>query len=276
MTPSLSTILCVWILAASCGSERNNPEMPNEDEPVGSPNAAEADAEVFDGQNTQNTDFPIETDAGTIINPPQEDSRSESEPINCSRSYEVSASTNPFLAGMPDASIIDYTSGSDKAPVNSPVQLLPGNVECMKPGNYLYFKVDGKISVGDPAGGQVSADGLSTLIVTHKLGNVNHIAATNAPMGSLIGVFLDDTPTPTRITTPRSLRFGRENLRNFKMLAPDLGQIFFIGDGKDSIGAAQAFLIPPGGTRLFVATMDADHWNNNFGKFTVQASWFKP
>lgn len=276
MIPSLSTILGVWMFAVSCGSERNNPALPNEDEPVGSPNAAEAGSEAFSGQDTQeNGDLPIETDTGTIINTPQEDSRNASE-LNCSRSYEVSAATNPFLAGMPETSIIDYTSSSDKAPVNSPVQLLPGNVECMKPGNYLSFKVDGKISIGDPSGEQVSADGQSTLVVTHKLGNVNQIAATNAPMGSLIGVFLDDTPTPNRTTTPRSLRFGRENLRNFKMLAPDLGQIFFIGDGKDSAGTVQAFLIPPGGTRLFVATMDADQWNNNFGKFTVQAIWFKP
>jgi hypothetical protein len=277
MKPSFSAVLGVWVIAVSCGGDRKNPTLPNEYEPIGNLDAAEGAAEVAGGSDTLESDnLPIEGTDGTIFQTPQEGTNQAPSFVNCSRSYEVSAATNPFLAGMPEASIIDYASSADKAPVNSPVQILPNDLECMKPGNSLYFRVDGNISLGDIPGEQVNADGQSTLVVSHKLGSVNHIATTNAPMGSLIGVFLDDTPTHIRTITPKALRFGRETLRNFRLLAPAIGQIFFIGDGKDSAGTQQAFLIPQGATRLFIATMDADQWNNNIGKFTVQALWLKP
>jgi hypothetical protein len=38
----------------------------------------------------------------------------------------------------------------------------------------------------------------------------------------------------------------------------------------------QAFVVPQGATRLYVAIMDEYEWNNNVGRLTVTTSWLKP
>ena len=49
-------------------------------------------------------------------------------------------------------------------------------------------------------------------------------------------------------------------------------QIFFIGDGVDSKGMRQEFVVPAGATRLYVATWDFFEWNNNSGTRTVKVN----
>lgn len=269
--------LCVSIFSESCGTDRNNPGLPSETEPVQEGDAASANSDSASySEDTEYHSLPVESVGRTIIYTPQEEAKKGLAFANCSRSYQVSTFANPFLAGMPNYSEIVYTNSINKSPENSPVQIVAIDTACMLPGNTIYFKVDGKISFGQLPGQEADADGQSDKIVRHALGNVNHIAMTNAPFGSLVAVFLDDTPTQNRTTTPPRLRFGSEINRNFKILEPTVGQIFFIGDGKDSVGNLQAFLVPQGATRLYVATMAEYELNINFGQLTVEALWLKP
>jgi hypothetical protein len=64
----------------------------------------------------------------------------------------------------------------------------------------------------------------------------------------LVGVFLTDEPPST--SAPKRLDFT--NRERFRTLAPDVGQTFFIGDGR-----GHTFRVPSGATRVFLGFADA-------------------
>jgi hypothetical protein len=64
----------------------------------------------------------------------------------------------------------------------------------------------------------------------------------------LVGVFLTDEPPAT--FAPRRLDFT--NRERFRTLEPDVGQTFFIGDGR-----GRTFRVPSGATRVFLGFADA-------------------
>ena len=78
-------------------------------------------------------------------------------------------------------------------------------------------------------------------------------ADVNTP---LVGVFLSGNspvaPAPATLDF-RSVGLGL----NFTSLSPQLGQVFFIGDGKTSGNLDQIFNAPAGATRLFLGFADA-------------------
>jgi hypothetical protein len=263
----------------SCGTERTDPPLPEEFFPEReADDAADVRSENVSvlGSITLEQNRPVDSSTDTIIYTPAEEPQKVPVLTNCTNQYQISASTNPFLAGMPNNSTINYPNSSDRVPRNAPVQLTATDPQCMEPGRAIYFKVDGRIAFDDGANKESNADGIATKVVQHTLGNTNRIAMTAAPINSLIGVFLDATPTNQRSATAPQLDFRSAEKRDFKMLAPAIGQIFFIGDGKDSTGAMQAFMVPQGATRLYVAIMDEYEWNNNIGNLTVTATWLKP
>jgi hypothetical protein len=61
------------------------------------------------------------------------------------------------------------------------------------------------------------------------------------------------------------------NWTQFSSLAPQVKQVFFIGDGLTGTGsgAVQNFIVPTGATRLFLGPMDGFEWKGNTGSFTV-------
>jgi hypothetical protein len=103
-------------------------------------------------------------------------------------------------------------------------------------------------------------------------GTVSGIASRGRG-GYLIGVFL-----PARWrggTRPASLDF--EERYDFYRLAPALGQLFFVGDGRTDEGRLQEFRIPTGATRLYLGIADAldfrgppGFYDDNRGRFRVQ------
>jgi len=128
----------------------------------------------------------------------------------------------------------------------------------------------GTLSSLTPDGGSYTA---------HRNGAQNGISDITAPISSLIGVFLD-SDIPVTGDASITLNFntsGKAHLgTNFTTLAPELNQVFFIGDGlasikngKNTTTLAQTFIAPTGATRLFLGTMDAYEWNNNSGSFSV-------
>ena len=80
-------------------------------------------------------------------------------------------------------------------------------------------------------------------------------------VGPLVGMFLEDT-LPT--SAPPTLRFywsdnSQGGIRiNFTTLSPQIGQVFFIGDGNNGTGtgAIQAFSVPPTATHLYLGYPD--------------------
>lgn len=194
-------------------------------------------------------------------------------PINVNQN--VLATSNPFLAGMPNGSIASKTNphnNPDYAPAASPTAIgmpivggqaltfdsIAGNA-AHDPGLSAY-NPDG--NAGDIGHNNVTTSGSNSYGPTFY--NENGIADVKAPINALVGVFLDDS-TPTTTSTPENLDFSSESSRNFNSLSPKLKQIFFIGDGQNSSGGTQTFIAPTGATRLYLATWDFYEWNNNYG-----------
>jgi hypothetical protein len=172
----------------------------------------------------------------------------------------VAGTSDPWLAGMPDGSTASFGA---VAPTHSPVQV---SGLSLIPGQTLNFSASGGVShnpltsLNDPDGGS---------FFSHLSGSENGISDITAPLNSLLGVFLDNSQ-PDLTLAPGSLNFYSIGL-NFSSLAPQVKQVFFIGDGLTGTnsGAVQNFIVPTNATRLFLGTMDIFEWNNNIGSFSV-------
>jgi hypothetical protein len=92
----------------------------------------------------------------------------------------------------------------------------------------------------------------------------------NNRIATLVGVFLDDAE-PTN-PAPASLDFSDGGVigHGFSSLAPQLGQIFFIGDGLTGtgFGSQQVFIVPPTATRLYLGIPD-NPYTDNSGAFVA-------
>lgn len=89
-----------------------------------------------------------------------------------------------------------------------------------------------------------------------NLSGLGGISGYKGPQGPLVGVFLDDA-IPNAGPAPATLDFGPSGLgTDFLSLSPELGQIFYIGDGVTSSNVFQQFTAPSGATRLFLGIPD--------------------
>ncbi|HET9236044.1 MAG TPA: hypothetical protein VFO10_02265 [Oligoflexus sp.] len=271
---SLSSISLGLTMAMSlaCGSSHQfqEPNVPVETAPIA---RADGDDAAIDSKP------PVSDENGTVSTIPPSPVVpvvKDPEPVACSTLYAIPGIANPFLAGMPEGTEIAYPASVDRAPVNSPILVTPTDRQCFEAGRYLYFRVEGTIAHGTNADQISDADGIPTAPGQHTLGTMHNISNINAPINSLVGIFLDDRTPAQRPAAPGTLDFGEAPLRNFKTLAPQLGQIFFIGDGRDGNGKLQGFTVPQGTTRLYLAIWDAYEWNNNLGKVSGGILWVKP
>jgi hypothetical protein len=89
-------------------------------------------------------------------------------------------------------------------------------------------------------------------------------------VATLVGVFLDDSE-PTN-PAPASLDFSDAGVigHGFTSLAPQLRQVFFIGDGLTGTGSgsSQIFVVPPTATRFALGLLDI-LYNDNSGSFAA-------
>ena len=73
--------------------------------------------------------------------------------------------------------------------------------------------------------------------------------------GALVGLFLDNSIPSAG--PPPAIDFSNGGIGiDFMSLSPDLGQVFFIGNGVTSGGDFQTFTAPAGATRLFLGVPD--------------------
>jgi len=136
----------------------------------------------------------------------------------------------------------------------------------------------------------------SSVTGTVRIDNNEHPAYTNGPDGGslfqrtevrsyggnsgvihrertmfLVGVFLDDTEPPD--PAPPTLDFSPTGITDtFPALAPQLRQVFFVGDGLTGAGCIQQFIVPTGATRLFLGF--ADSWDFSTGTITGYPGWY--
>lgn len=188
-------------------------------------------------------------------------------------SVSVPGTSNPYLAGMPDGSL----AAPDRAPYQSPVEVTG-----------LDLSAGGVVSFNDASGGVSntpfctgtncsSIDGnvyQGRLFYDHDAGAQNGMSDIKAPINSLVGVFLTGSAPDLRPPPPK-LDFQAIGL-DFTSLAPQVQQVFFIGDGRTSDGVMQEFFIPASASRLFLGTMDGVEWLNNSGGITLNVAQVVP
>jgi len=175
----------------------------------------------------------------------------------------VDGTMTPWLAGMPASAGLDGYDGNPVGRLTGP-QYFPASIDLsrFKSGSPLRFRqTEGGTSMHGWS--FFSMDGKSDWIVRQRADN--GINATSAPIGALMGIFLDDR-APNTYANAAELNFSSEQSRNFAELKPGLKQVFFVGDGLDSSGKLQNFVPPPGATRLFMGIMDEKGWwHDNIG-----------
>jgi len=160
---------------------------------------------------------------------------------------------------MPNGTTLD----GDTAPNQSPVQL---SGLSLIPGQTLNFSVTGAVNNNPPLPPPTATPDGTFLVSYGPHYGISRII--NAPLNSLLGVFLDNSQ-PDLTPAPAPLDFSAIGL-NFSSLAPQVKQVFFIGDGLTGTGsgAVQNFIVPAGATRLFLGPLDSATFNNS-GSFTV-------
>lgn len=167
-----------------------------------------------------------------------------------------------FLAGRTDLSI---------PPASDPWSVLlrhgsptPEEIQETLPP-FISINAGDVIKVADPAIGGVSffnGFGAPFFGPGGSDGGVSNLAPLGGisgylgPQGPLVGVFLNDL-VPNGAVAPATLDFTAGGLgTDFASLTPELGQIFYIGDGLTSGGIFQEFIAPSGATRLFLGIPD--------------------
>ena len=180
----------------------------------------------------------------------------------CSKDYNVPGSSNLYLAGMPDGKDIRYRKNTDRAPAQSPVLVVPDVKKCLKEGATLTFQVSGEISY-DKGKNKSNADG-SPNVAEHELKAYYGKSNIVAPYNALLGVFLTDD-SPESAVAPEALSYATAGERDYKEIKPKIGQIFYIGDGKNASGDYQKVIVPKGAGRLYFGIMDSFEWSNNTG-----------
>jgi hypothetical protein len=166
----------------------------------------------------------------------------------------VAGTDNPFLAGQPNGATC---CSGDSAPAESPTLALTG----FAAGTALSFSGVGGF-LNEP-GTPVALDGYGAFSMDAS--NFGISGVQNIGVSALVGVFLDNA-VPNG-TAPAA----RDDGVSFASISPELGQIFFIGDGLtgSGTGSVQQFFAPTGATRLFLGSSDGFGWYNNIGDARV-------
>ncbi len=165
-----------------------------------------------------------------------------------------------YLAGRDDIKIPPTGLEAPQFPLScrgDSIEVFPAAFQ-IKNGTTFTFKVSGKVNFyGGPASEGFEADG-DPNSASSSIETLGGISAFTGPQGSLVGIFLDAT-NPGAKTAPLNMDYSTENATNSASFMPNLGQIFFIGDGiaADTTKTVQTFAAPAGATRLFLGFADA-------------------
>lgn len=189
-----------------------------------------------------------------------------------------------FLAGRTDVTIPPLGSTSPTFPLvryTSPSsrflqETFPKSVSAHS-GQTFTFEVAGSIDFYDGRS-RLTPDGDTSN--SSDLFGVGGISGYQGKGGALVGVFLTDA-NPASGVTPGTLNFTSTLGTAFTSLTPEIGQVFFIGDGQTGTGSGetQKFTAPTGATRLFLGIPDGysfdgqpGFYEDNDGSYEVKIS----
>lgn len=179
-----------------------------------------------------------------------------------------------FLAGRTDITVPPLGDTSSKFPlarhgfVRSDFlqETFPQSIS-VQSGETFTFEAKGTIDFFNGTSRPFTPDGNDPN--GSSLFSLGEISGYQGPEGALVGVFLPDENLPCRIT-PETLNFTPAGSGTaFTNLAPQIGQVFFIGDGYTGSGEGeiQKFVAPAGATRLFVGIADGFSFDGQPGAY---------
>ncbi len=236
---------------------------------------ANANAVRVIGRRTAARGNAIPTVFAAMIGKPSQDLTVESISMRVSpvtTQYDIPATASPYLAGMPNGTMSSPNNphnNPDFAPSQSPVQIAMN----VKPGAQMSFQtISGGANNDIQWTDRYEPDGnlgWNTSNDTAQAGGELGKSDMKAPINALVGVFLTDADPRYSGTLPAKLDFSTPASRDFSNLAPQIAQVFFIGDGLKADGTSQTFTVPAGATRFYLANWDGYEWNNNVGLRTT-------
>ena len=166
----------------------------------------------------------------------------------------VTATANIFSAGLL----------TPVAPGGGGTGILPVQVSLTPGLGTLQFQVSGDVS---PNFSQFDLHGEGTpnyITILNSYGGISGFKADKA--FPFVGVFL--TATTPQAPAPSTLDFSAGAIgRNFLSLSPQIGQVFFIGDGVTDGNQIQTFYAPAGATSLYLGFGDAYLFQGDIGQY---------
>jgi len=167
-----------------------------------------------------------------------------------------------YLAGQPPGTKL----GTLSVPANSPTQV-PISLTA---GQGLSILAAGLITAPGEFGG-IPPDGATFVPFDSSATGAASAAFGLSGIGvravSMVGGFVGDSIDST--TTPLGLDFGFD-LTATQTLYPALQQVFYVGNGVSTFGQDRVFVVPPGATRLFLASISGGFTAS--GSFTASVS----
>jgi len=124
---------------------------------------------------------------------------------------------------------------------------------------YQFLNVSGCVNLGLPQKcpifepSAVGPDGNAVILNVTSAGSLSGYLG---PGGALLAVFWDETTSNDTARTPPTLNFQTPSSRDYESIAPLLGQLFFLGDGRTTSGLLQEVIAPVGATRLYFGITD--------------------
>jgi hypothetical protein len=194
--------------------------------------------------------------------------------VSAKSSLKVRGTDAIYLAGRTDVTIPALGSSSSSFPLSRHGTVQPDFLRetfpksiRVKPTKTFRFRAKGSVDFFNGTSAGVGPDG-GNPDATNVFG-IAGLSRYRGPAGGLVGVFLSDS-NPRDTPQPLGLNFTSTGLgTGFKKLAPELGQVFFIGDGRrgTGVGSLQKFVAPKGATRLFFGTADGFSFVGNPGAY---------
>jgi hypothetical protein len=178
----------------------------------------------------------------------------------------VPGTADLWLAGQPSGGSVTGTFGTDT--VLAEAAVLASTGLNLTAGSYLTVTASGGTNYNGCADTTPDAGACGLFSTGPAFG----LSTFNGPPNALIGVFINGNVPSNSNTSPVGLDFTTVAAQSAAVIAPQLNQVFFIGDGLTGTGsgAVQHFIIPAGATRLFLGSADSVGANyNNTGSFTV-------
>ena len=185
----------------------------------------------------------------------------------------VPGTADIFLAGQPSGTCIVSPYYGPPVQDCAPAQGAVDSGLTLIPGASLQFTVSGATNNSpSPTTASSTPDGGNSQ-GTQLFGPSSGLSGIQTAFNALVGVFLGPgAPDPS--AQPPSLSFVPPTETSFQTIAPQLQQVFFIGDGLTGTGSGnrQSFVVPQGATRLMLGSSDGLGTNNNNPGFFIVSS----